>query len=257
MRNARMFVIVCLSLYLTVAVARDAVSQIVWSSPPDDIVFLATFDEGSGNKIVDHSQYGHDMDLVAGNADWVNGKFGKGLHFDGATAFEVLKDEVLAGFTDKITVGAWVSPEALPTWTSLVEMDGLSNAEANSAWKVGFHDTQLVFTTYWVKDHDSAVVVALDTWQHVVWTYDGAEAGFYLNGNKEATVAGQGTFNIQALTIGWRRSAKASAYTGSLDEVFVSNKVLSDGDIRDISKGITLSVDPAGKVSTTWATLKK
>ncbi|GIX05852.1 MAG: hypothetical protein KatS3mg115_0255 [Candidatus Poribacteria bacterium] len=250
-----------------ISVAFAILSLAAWAQvqfsglPPEDFVLILTFDEGKGETLVDHSRYGHDLNLVVGNAKWVDGKNGKAMEFDGATAFQTPKTDVLASFVDTISVGAWVKPIAMNSWTNLVEMDGTGNTEANHAWKVGFRDRQLVFTTYWVKDHFSTGTLNLDEWQHVAYVFDGAEARFYINGQLDSVDVGAGILEtnvdaVSSLDIGWRKSSQASYLNAVVDELWVSMEAKSDQEIAQLAGGIVLSVDPQGKLTTTWGGLK-
>ncbi|MBM3216900.1 LamG domain-containing protein, partial [Candidatus Poribacteria bacterium] len=224
---------------------------------PKDIVLYINFDEGKGDKLVDHSIYGHTLDRVAGKEKWVAGKYAGAMEFDGATAFQTKKSDILAKFDSTISVGAWVKPIALTGWTNIVEMDG----PANAAWKVGFNNALLVFTTYRVKDHNGATNLALDKWQHVAYTYDGKSAKMYIDGKLDKDEPGAGTIKTAdagtpTLDVGWRSGSKASYLSGILDDLWISNVVKSEKEINTLMGGINLAVDAQGKTSTTWGAIK-
>ena len=69
------------------------------------LVGLWKFDEGSGKKTEDSSGNKLTGELEGG-CDWVDGKFGKAIKFDGKTGFVAIKEH--ANPTKAITVSAWV-----------------------------------------------------------------------------------------------------------------------------------------------------
>ncbi|RJS75398.1 PEGA domain-containing protein, partial [Methanophagales archaeon] len=67
------------------------------------------FDEGAGTTAVDSSGNNNNGTLID-NPDWVNGKIGKALGFNGSTNYVEINDsDSLDGF-DEITIEAWVKP---------------------------------------------------------------------------------------------------------------------------------------------------
>jgi hypothetical protein len=257
------------SAYLTglmaaVLIAVPAMAQITFSEVPDDFILFVNFDEGSGDTLIDHSQYGHDLELVSGAADWVGDQdAGKAMEFDGETAFEVEKTDVLASFVDTISVGVWVRISASDGWRNIIEMDNTDGG--NEAWKVGFADGgKPVFTTYRVKDHTATGFVELDEWHHVACTYDGdgGTAIIYIDGEVDSEIPGSGIFDtsaddVIAMDVGWRRGSGTSFMSGAMDQLWVSNEVKSGAEIKELMGGITLGVDPADKTATTWGHLKR
>jgi len=228
---------------------------------PKDFVFFANFDEGSGDVVKDHSPNALVMKLVTGKAKWADGKFGKALELDGATAYQAEKAGTVAKLKDTISVGAWVKPAALSGWSNLIEMDAPAGMRANKAWKVGFRDAQLVFTTYEVKDHIGTGSLKLGEWAHVAYTYDTKSAKLYINGKLDKDEPGAGTFDtsdkvVTTIDIGWRSTSKASYFNGLIDELWVSNVVKSEKEISELMNGIALPVEPAGKAAVRWGALK-
>jgi hypothetical protein len=223
---------------------------------PDYIVFLMTFDEGSGNKVADLSGYGNDGEVV-GKAKWVDGKYGGGFYFDGQTHITVPNADPLKKLTHPMSAGAWVKPETLGGWRNIVEMDG------RSGWKFGFRDNRLVWTTYFVKDFIGQTTIDTGKWTYVAAVWDGSKATIYIDGEEDAggPIPGGGVINVEnepSLDIGFRRSSGASFYQGAMDDLWVANKALSKDQIKELMDGFgnLLSVDPSDKLTTTWGELK-
>ncbi|MCD6506971.1 LamG domain-containing protein [Candidatus Poribacteria bacterium] len=223
---------------------------------PDYIVFLMTFDEGSGKKVSDLSGYGNNGEVV-GSVKWVDGKYGGAFYFDGKTHITVPNADPLKKLTDPMSVGAWVNPETLGGWRNIVEMDG------SAGWKFGFHDTTLVWTTYHVKDFIGQTVIPTKKWTHVAAVWDGSKATIYINGEEDqgGPIAGGGKINVEkepSLDIGFRRTSGSSFYQGAMDDLWIANKALSKNEIQELMNGFTglMAVNPSGKLATTWGDLK-
>lgn len=228
---------------------------------PKDIIFYVNCDEGSGDSVKDYSPNGLVLKVVAGKAKWADGKFGKALDLDGATAFQAPKAGAVAKLKDTISVGAWVKPAALSGWSNLIEMDAPAGMRANKAWKTGFNNALLVFTTYEVKDHNGATNLKIGEWQHVAYTYDTKSARLYINGKLDKEEPGSGTFDtsdkvVTTIDIGWRSSTQASYFKGLIDELWISNVVKTEKEIAELMNGITLAVNPQGKTAVRWGALK-
>jgi hypothetical protein len=94
-------------------------AQIVWErssyNPPlpseDNVVAYWRFDEGSGNILHDASPYHNDG--VIHNAEWVHGRSGSALHFDGLTSYVILPNSPSLQPKEEFTLEAWISPDTL------------------------------------------------------------------------------------------------------------------------------------------------
>jgi len=245
-----------LSIFIAMLVFAFAYSGLVSAALPEGLVFLATFEDKSGDKVSDLSGFKNNG-TVKGKVAWVAGKFGGGFHFDGATYITVTNAKPLSELTDPMSAGAWVSPEAFPAYCNIVEMDG------NTGWKFGFVNTNPEWTTYHVLDFVSTRVVEQDKWTHVAATWDGKQAIFYINGEAEAPKQGGGVINVAgepSLDIGYRRVGASSYYTGIMDDVFVFKKVLKQDEIKNfMTKGFVgiMAVEPGMKITATWGAIKR
>src|SRR5262249_37366373 len=78
------------------------------------------FNEGPGTTTADAS--GHGLTGTLSNAAWVtNGKYGKGLSFNGTNAWVTIADNTLLHLTGAMTLEAWVQPTAaLSNWRSVL-----------------------------------------------------------------------------------------------------------------------------------------
>jgi hypothetical protein len=223
---------------------------------PEGLVFLMTFDEGSGEDVHDLSGYGNNG-VVVGKTDWVDGKYGKAFNFDGATHITVQNAEPLGKLTHPMSVGLWINPTVVGGWRSILEMDG------PTGWKIGLHNgtDAVVWTTYFVKDFVAATPVEVDRWTHIAATWDGAEALIYVDGVLDATVPGGGVIDVSdvpTLDLGYRSSSSASWYEGAVDEAFVFNRLIDENELTKYVNGFgdILAVEPGRKLTTMWGSMK-
>jgi hypothetical protein len=75
-----------------------------------DLAAHWSLDDGAGTVATDFSGNGHDG-TVGGTANWVGGKTGGALDFDGATTYIDMDDEVVRG-TWSLTM--WLKPRDIP-----------------------------------------------------------------------------------------------------------------------------------------------
>ena len=230
-------------------------STVVNAQSSAGLVFAMTFDEGSGSTVHDLSGNGNHGNVM-GATDWEAGKHNGGFSFDGATYITVPNAEPLSSLTHPMSVGLWINPDELGGWRSIVEMDG------PAGWKIGTHNgtDAVVWTTYFVLDFVAVTPVEVDRWTHIAATWDGAEALIYVDGVLDATIPGGGVIDVSgepSLDIGYRSSTAASWYAGSVDDLFIYDKVLSQQEVAGLMDGLSvLSVEAGGKIATTWGALK-
>ena len=225
---------------------------------PKDFVFLMTFDEGKGNKVLDLSGNENNGEIV-GKVNWIKGKYNGGLHFDGSTHVTVPNAAPLKDLTHPMSAGAWVNPDSLVGNTNIVEMDG------GAGWKLGFLGGPYpVWTTYHVKDFKGQTVIETEKWIHVAATWDGSQAILYIDGevDKGGPIAGGGVIDVKnepSLDIGFRRTSTSSFFIGGMDELWVSNEVKTQKEIQEFMDGFEslLAVNSNGKIAFTWGNIKK
>ena len=104
-------------------------------------------------------------------------------------------------------------------------------------------------------------VVELDKWYHAAFALDGTDVKVYLDGTEVAAVTiptetPNTAVNVEMGAVVYRNNY----YEGILDEVAVFNATLSAEDISAIMNGgleSVLAVSSAGKLTTTWADVRK
>ena len=99
-----------------------------------------------------------------------------------------------------------------------------------------------------------------DVWVFLAGTFDGEDQKIYVNSMLDGTLANPGgyTNNDELLRIGWDPHAEERHFVGVIDEVTIYDRALTQNEVEqnmNASLGIT-SVDPAGKLSSTWGEIK-
>lgn len=228
---------------------------------PQTAVGIWLFDEGEGDVAKDSSDNGNDGKLV-NDPEWVEGKFGKALKFDGED------DYVDCGTDDSlnptpITILVWVLVEERSSGqrSILVRRDYAgANAYQFINWPA---DAGKVRFSFWTGNSEKAVdtedVIPLKEWCHVATTYDGKEAKIYFNGVESGTADVSGDIDVVKnvkTTIGASNQGKSESFLGIIDEVAVFNVALTENDINQImTKGFS-AVSPSGKLATAWGKIK-
>ena len=211
------------------------------------------FDEGKGGTAKDSSKNGNDGEIV--DAQWVAGKFGEALKFEGG-AHVAVGD--FADYDDQVSIVALIKTPAAPAWSDIIVgpcgdvILTLQNHKLNFAGQCA----QPIPHNTWSK-----TLLNDDKWHQIAGTYDGKTVKVYVDGELEASNAAAGPFKTGAKYIG-SRDDKQEAYTGLIDEIAFFNVALSEDDVKAIAdSGLSVvlgfaAVSPQAKLTTAWAELK-
>jgi hypothetical protein len=218
------------------------------------------FDDNKGDTAKDSSQNGNDGTFI-GDPQWVEGKFGKALSFDGVDDYmdTGLNTDDLSS---PITISFWMNAAQIKK-SPLVS--GYNGADPNAnRW-----DIQLsrdgAGKIRWVEHEGrdgaiSATVIQADTWYHVAVIHDlpNSESHIFVDGVLEATAKIEQDLNTnRVLQIA---DGDGDCYGGIIDDVAIFNAVLTEDDILTImNKGLEgmTAVSPSGKLASTWADIKQ
>ena len=221
---------------------------------PEALLGIWFFDEGKGGIAKDSSDNGNDGEIV--DAQWVDGKFGKALKFEGG-AHVAVGD--FADYKDKVSIVAFIKTPAAPAWSDIIVgpcgdvILTLRDHKLNFAGQCA----QPIPHNTWSKS-----LLNDDKWHQIAGTYDGKEVNVYVDGELEASNAAAGPFITGPKFIG-SRNDKQEAFTGLIDEIAFFNVSLSEADVKTIAEsGLSVAlgfaaVSPQSKLTTTWAKLKK
>jgi len=213
----------------------------------DGVVGAWHFDEGSGNIAHDTSGEGNDGTLYDGNTtnddgdtppQWIDGKFGKALSFDGVDDYVEVPDSESLNPTEEITVMGWFY------------LRGPTGEIQNGVRK------EHQYLIFWINKEYTSVSVYIrrtdDVWKylkiaepsnvegkwvHVAMTYKpNGEFKGYLNGELNASTT-LDALSIKVtsnpLYIG-REELPGRLFNGTIDEVQIYNRALSEEEISDL-----------------------
>jgi chitodextrinase len=236
------------------AVARDGANNSTTSAPvvvnvsnvtPPGLVAAYSFDESSGNTVNDSSGFAN-TGTISG-ATRLPGKFGSGLFFDGKTSVVTVPDSNSLDLTTGMTLEAWVKPDVLDTWESLLFKETTNNDVYSlyASTDAGAPQAQ-IFTAGASQPVTGPSALPLNAWSYVTATYDGSNIRLYVNGTQVASVPQTGPISTSngVLHMG-TNSVFHEYYTGEMDEVRIYNRALSATEIQaDMRRGITPDTTP-------------
>ncbi len=227
----------------------------------EGLVLNFSFDEGAGNIAEDTS--GNEHHGTIDNPTWVDGKFGKALKFaGGGSGTWVTVESTDALNVNECTFMAWIYAE---TWDGTRQIVGKSvHGGCSGRAQYGLFSEggtfKLRFETESGRADINADLPETNKWLNVAFTNDGEMAILYIDGEAVAEGAVPGALRSidDPLRIAQDCDRPNNVFTGMIDEVRLWNRALSEDDInslKDISAQAT-PVDPLGKLSTTWGSLK-
>jgi len=199
-------------------------------------------DPGNANLVASYSfennvQDGSDNGLdgtIRGNPAFVEGIAGMALSFDGVNDYVDLGNNAAFDITEQITLSAWVNTNDTgngqhnPYVGKGDQTYAIKHASSNT---IEF----FIFDAGWYTANVRVDNSFNGEWHHVLGTYDGSELKTYVDGVLGATVAHQGTIEVQThnLTIAMNSQETDRFYDGVIDEVKIYNRALSrDGIVE-------------------------
>lgn len=197
------------------------------------------FDEGTGDKAMDSSPFRNNGVLQFG-PQWMEGKLGKALRFNGGNALVEIPHQDVLKRLDQITLSAWVrllgpaDQNGERLWHGIIGTDGWF-----SGYRLLVRDTDqvILFQLTGKEGHNliSATKLQADAWHHLVGTYDGKLMKLYINAQKdpnERNRAGAIDPNTSSVYIG----RPQFACNGIIDDVRLYNRSLSGTEIEALYK---------------------
>ena len=176
------------------------------------------FEEGNGGSANDTSGNGKvgtltNMDNVA---DWVPGKFGSALDFDGSNDYVSIPDSS-ANLSGNFSLSLWVKPRDNannPRWFSLI--DGANNLQVGH-----MGSGENVYFRIGGSTINTTSGISLDQWHNVQFIMNSGTRSIYIDGIQQATTSGGISADGQYSAIG----GGYASYTGDgiIDDVKIYN----------------------------------
>ncbi len=209
-----------------------------------ELVLYLTFDEGSGDIVYDYSGNGNSGNLYDANStnddentppQWVDGRFGKALSFDGADDYVESKDIDLQ---TSFTLMAWIHPFDVSNAGTIISKTGETINDTNY-WMDVRNNGMLYFGVYDENGDERYVytaegTIAANKWTHVTGSYNGSIFRIYVNGMlrpENFVWSGIIKTNDYKVRIGYR-GLVGNPFNGIVDEVLIFNRALSEEEIK-------------------------
>ena len=191
------------------------------------------FNEGSGTTAYDSSGRGNNGTLVNGPT-WVDGKFGKALQFDGSDDYVEVQHSDSLNIQGPITLETWVQIKSWAKSGSIVS----KGTGGTYVWQIFVDSANKRIAGYFKVDTAwrscYSGTLSLDTWYHVISSWDGTNSYLYINGVQAGTdTTGSGTLatNTLSLFIG-KGGTEPYYHNGTIDEVRIYNRALTAEEIK-------------------------
>ena len=232
------------------------------------LVVYFTFDDVKGKQILDES--GNNLDAeVTENAKFVEGKYGNAIRITDETedCVNIPSADALE-ISEEITMMAWIYHE---NWKgrSLQWFDkGSRGRTPHSVYGMAvfnekdFGGVGMILGTgeaqqIWLVDK----AMKNKKWHHIVGVCERRGITVYLDGEIILEPVDKINFegiNEEDLRIGCVKNMPQYAFEGgSIDEVAIWSRALSEDEVRAAMRGPLLSVSPKDKIATTWGNIRR
>ena len=223
-----------------------------------DLVAYWTFDEGAGKTVEDMTGNGHDGEFVS-NPEWVEGKFGKALEFDGSSSYVKVADDPQIAIKLNATYCLWFKPSV----TINAANSNYRMLSKNNDYFFLFNYEQLGQLGFLIKDpggtnhvvHSNTNEWNEGEWYHAAGTFDGKEVKIYINGEFENTMAHNGEAGTSGMDLWIGADDLPNYYAGAIDDFRIYKRVLTDNEIKQAMNTPALAVQTAVS-AITWGEIK-
>lgn len=200
---------------------------------PGGLLAYYPLDTGTGKVVYDATSTNANMPF-SGSPSWTTGKIDGALATSSGNTAATTTNPTLS--YSALTVCSWANITSTGTTPTVVSMSD-SGISTNNMWSLGFAtgattpqmSVRLGGTTYSVTGSSS---LGTGTWGQLCSTYDGVSLKMYLNGALTGTTVVNQAISAPSgvgLYLGTRNASVP--FTGSIDEVKIYNRALSDKEI--------------------------
>ena len=155
-----------------------------------------------------------------------NGVFGKAFTFGGSSDYLKIIDSNEFEGMNELTIAAWINPSSGLSDQRIVFKSNTYMLRLNSG-KISFR----IYNAGSSADVNTVATIPLNTWSHIVATFDGNSMKVYINGVQDSTtntISGpvRNIVSSGGIAIG-NNHAGGSAFNGLIDEVVILRRALS------------------------------
>lgn len=160
------------------------------------------------------------------------GRYGSSGYFDGVDNLVEIPYTADLNVTNKLTVSAWVYPQNLSKWQTIV-----NKWYAPDSWALFIEPSGRYNFTVALPGGNKTVTAAatLNTWTHVAGVYDGANVRIYINGVQAASTSASGNVNASGRAIAIGSHPGWNAMQGYIDEVKLYKEALTAGQVSALA----------------------
>ena len=189
--------------------------------------------ESSGTSVSDSA--GSTTLSTTGSPTFVLGKFGNALSLNGTSQYASVSTAAGSAVNplSQITISAWIRPAAAQLGY-FVSRNGPYSLGMQTDRKIQFNIlTGGILGSPLV----SSSTILLNSWSHVVGSYDGSNMWIYINGTAETPLSKSGNMDQAAKTfyIGFGDCAFCNFFSGLVDDVRIYNRALTGSEVSCLS----------------------
>jgi hypothetical protein len=205
------------------------------------------FSEGSGLTTADTSGNGNTGTLVGGVTWTTAGKYGNALAFDGTSGYVDAGAGASTNIVSSVTMAAWVKMNTAAQDQKVGgNQDGYSGGYKMSIYglRVEFETRDANNTAWLNRSVAGGTILTMGTWYHVTGVFDQANGVIktYVNGVLDRSLSGIPA-NALTTTTGdfimgrepWINGGTTRYFNGTIDDVRVYNRALSDQEIMTLA----------------------
>lgn len=228
---------------------------------PSNLAAYWRLDEGSGSTIADASGNSHTGALL-NSPTWTTGTPSivpnpAALSFDGTDDYALVSDVTgLPSGSDARSISLWMNQPAVTEQATLLSLGNGNDGNQKFILQMGSAGADTYLFTDGINPENNIALsgsqIPTAGWHHVAFTFDGAsDWKYYLDG----VLTGSGTFPFaintvtNALEIGSRHDAGTGFYNGSLDDIRVYGRALSETEVGDLAGGCSDASSSSSSVS--------
>ena len=200
-------------------------------------------DEGISNNALDWSGHGNHGEL-RGGPQWVSGYDGIALEFDGSDDYvNIGNPSGWSSGTSARSMCGWARTDTIAGGWRWIAAYG--SAGTSQAMFIGINGTDLYGGGYG-DDVLQSNFWEVDVWHHICLTYDGTTARLYADGINVATETKDWNLVLSRAHIGRQVNDLVEFWDGTVDDVRIYNKALTQDEIVQAMRGdTTLAWNPS------------
>jgi len=203
-----------------------------------DLAAYWKFDEDSGSIVTDSSGNGHVGTIYGGASLSSIGKNGHALSLDGSTGYASLGNDSMFGLQSAGSVSLWFKTSNFTNDYPHLISKGASAGWDTNGWSIyQFRDGRMGVG---LRNGSTANVIVITgqnqtgAWKHVAAVWNGFNLTFYINGasagvTPQTISPGANSYPVQ---IGRWQDSSGGYYSGSIDDVRIYSRALTDSEVR-------------------------